>query len=97
MIYLLTSCNTEERIAQNYILIALLNLPSYNDCITKICNRNKNFFNFWTNKVEIRSVINRWKSETNGQKKFSLTTYYIWMEEPIHHFDFKHLQLWLAY
>ena len=65
---------------------------------TKICNRNKNFFNFWTNKVEIHSVINRWKNETNGQKnKFSLTTYCIWMEEPIHHFDLKHLQLWLAY
>ena len=48
-------------------------------------------------KIEIHSVINRWKNETNGQKKFSLTTYCIWMEEPIHHFDLKHLQLWLAY
>ena len=42
-------------------------------------------------KIEIQSVINRWKNETNGQKKkFSLTTYCIWMEEPIHHFDLKH-------
>ena len=36
MIYLLTSCNTEERIAQN-------NLPSYNDCINKIYNENSSF------------------------------------------------------
>ena len=50
-------------------------LPSIkND--TKICNRNNFFFNFLTSKVEIHSVIiNRWKNETNGQKKkFSLTT-----------------------
>ena len=54
---------------------------------TKICNRNKKFFNFWTNKVKIHSVIHRWKNETNGQKKFSPTTYCIWKEEPIYHFD----------
>ena len=48
-------------------------------------------------KIEIHRVINRRKNETNGQKKFSLTTYCIWMEEPIHHFDLKHLQFWLAY
>ena len=50
-------------------------------------------FNFYTNIVEkIHSVKNRWKNETNGQKKifFSLTTNYIWMEEPLHHFDLKH-------
>ena len=48
-------------------------------------------------KIEIHRVINRRKNETNGQKKFSLTTYCIWMKEPIHHFDLKHLQFWLAY
>ena len=31
------------------------------------------------------------------KKNFNLTTNSMWMEEPLHHFDLKHLQLWLAY
>ena len=36
---------------------------------------------------------NKWSKK----KKLSLTTNCIWMEEPLHYFDLKHLQLWLAF
>ena len=36
---------------------------------------------------------NKWSKK----KKPSLTTNCIWMEEPLHHFDLQHLQLWLAF